>query len=74
MPQDLISQLKAKLDAQREIIAEVDSTEVSIFNQAVSILMPVIEKLVEDRNNYLDHLGWTSDVSDQEILKILEGE
>ncbi|CAB4153090.1 hypothetical protein UFOVP610_44 [uncultured Caudovirales phage] len=66
----MIPQLKAKLE-------EFPSSHRShycheSFNQAVSILMPVIEFLLNER---IKRYGANADIesSDQEILKLLEG-
>lgn len=77
----MIPQLKAKLEAEK---AKLPFTS-SAFDQAVNILMPVIEKLVEQRNYIYkcyqndDIKCWSGTDSEfikednQEILKLLEG-
>ncbi|CAB4152995.1 hypothetical protein UFOVP610_39 [uncultured Caudovirales phage] len=72
----MIPQLKAKLEESKiDYVPEY----LSGFDQAVSILMPVIECLIAQRNSEI-HLGegkWIVEKAiaeaNQEILKLLEG-
>ena len=75
----MIPQLKAKLE--EEIQNNLPVTPYAAFRRSVSILMPVIEKLVEQRNDQTSYRedirvnGAKAEIDEmnQEILNLLEG-